>query len=127
MNAEIYQVSLDQFMAMIADRSDKETVYAAARFCSEILVGVFGGTPLVFIGLAPRTLLSDEAYAWMLVTPEGEKHPLLLARYATGVLDTILVKYTRIFGHCFSPKSARWLRCLGADFLSETEFEFGRE
>jgi hypothetical protein len=127
MNAEIYQVSLAQFMKMIGDHDDREVIHAAARFCSEILVGMFGGSPLCYIGLAPRTLISSEAYAWMLVTSEGEKHPFLLARYARGVLETVLLKYPIIYGHCFNAKSARWLRSLGAEFTSEIEFEFRRD
>lgn len=127
MNAEIYQVSFNQFSAMLGDREDRQVVLSAARLCAEILVGMFNDKPLVYIGLAPTTLISSETYAWMLVTDEGTRHPFLLARYAKKTLETIQLKYPLIYGDCFSEKSARWLRSLGAEFVAETKFEFRRD
>ncbi len=123
MNAEIFRVSHAQFMALTGHRPEYDVI---GKLCEDIIVGMFGGVAMVFIGLSPRTILSTEAYAWMIVTDEGQRHPLLLARYAKGVRDTILGKYSMIYGHCFAERSANWLRSLGATFVSETEFEIRR-
>ena len=126
MDAEIYLVSFDQFASMLGDREDRQVVLSAAKLCSEIIVGMFDGKPLVYLGLAPTTLISSEVYVWMIVTEEGQKHPFLIGRYAKKTLATIQSKYPLIYGDCFSEKSARWLRSLGAEFVSETKFEFRR-
>jgi hypothetical protein len=125
-DVEIYLVSFDQFAAMVGDREDRHVVLSAAKLCAEIIVALFDGEPLVYLGLAPTTLISSEVYVWMIVTEEGQKHPFLIGRYAKKTLETILLKYPLIYGDCFSEKSARWLRSLGAVFTAETKFEFRR-
>jgi hypothetical protein len=128
MNGEIYQISLGQFILMYKfPKNDRDNIIRAAALSSEIIVGMFNGEAVCFIGLAPRTLISDTAYAWMIVTDFGKSHGLLLARYAKSFVETMLLKYRRVTGHCFEPKSVRWLKSLGAEFLSEIEFEFRRD
>lgn len=126
MNVEIYQISFEQFERMLGLDEGREITLFMAKQASEIIVGMYAGKPLAFIGVAPTTLISSDALIWMLTTEEGSRHPILLARYGAGVIETILMKYTRLFGRCFNDKSARWLKSLGADFVSETEFEFRR-
>ena len=126
MNAEIFQVSKLQFIKMLGEVPAKEAALTAAGLSTEILVGMFNDEALCFVGLAPRTLLSDTAYIWMITTDAGLAHPIILARYSKGLIDTALVKYSMLFGHCFVGHSAQWLRWLGARFLSETEFEIRR-
>lgn len=123
MNAELYQITREQFreLAVPTDVED-----AAAELASEIIVGMLGGRPLVFIGLCPRTILGNSAYVWMITTHFGFAHPRVLARRASEVLNTILSRYDRIDGHCFDPKSQRWLHALGAGFTEPTRFEFRR-
>jgi hypothetical protein len=126
MNGEIYQISKEQFCRMLEDIPGRQYAIASAGVASEIIVGMFGDKPLCYIGLTPKTLISDSAYVWMIVTDEGFKHRFLLARYGKGFVETVLAKYTCIFGYCFSESSARWLKSLGAKFTSENEFEIRR-
>jgi hypothetical protein len=126
MNAEIYQISADQFERLLPEVNDREVVMFAAKRSAEILVGMFNSEPLCFIGVAPTTLISDTAYVWMIETEEGRKRSRLIARYSKGMVETILLKYIKLHGHCFNPKSAAWLKWLGAEFTSETEFEIRR-
>jgi hypothetical protein len=123
---EIYQISPQQFDRMLGEVSNREVAMFAARRSAEILVGMLDSVPLAFIGLAPPTLISDAAYVWMIDNEAFKKHGVLAARYSIGVVETALLKYSRIYGHCFSPKSERWLRWLGAEFTSPTEFEIRR-
>ena len=123
---EIFQISREQFANMIAGRSDAKIDMAAANKTDEIIVGMYDERPAVYIGLAAQSFLSDNAYIWLIVTEVGTAHPTLLARYSRGFISTALLKYPRLYGHCFSEDSARWLRWLGARFTSVYEFEIKR-
>jgi len=63
----------------------------------------------------------------MITTKAGEEHKFILARHCQKLAETILAKYPKIFGYCYSPESARWLKRLGAEFTSTTEFEIWRK
>ena len=126
MNAELFQVSFGQFEQMLEVARERAVVLSAAKLASEIIVMMFDGKPMCYVGLVPPTLLSDAAYIWMLVTPEGEAHPFLMGKYGTKVVRTAQEKYRIIFGDCFSESSAKWLKYMGAEFISETRFEFRR-
>lgn len=126
MNGEIYQVSFGQFDQMIGDCPGKEIILSAAKLATDIIVGMYGEVPVAYIGLVPPTLFSDEAFVWMITTDEGAKHPLILARYGKKTIGTFLLKYKKLYGFCFSEKSAKWLKSLGAEFVSETKFEIRR-
>ena len=123
---EIYQISFEQFARMTEGTPGREVLLSAAKLASEIIIGMYGDEVLAYIGLVPPTLLADRAYIWMLTTESGEAHPLLIARYGEKFILTALCKYRVLFGHCFSEKSARWLRYMGAEFVSDTQFEFRR-
>lgn len=127
MNGEIFEVSFERFGQMLEADEGRENTMFMAKLASEILVGMFDDQPLCYIGLIPRTLISSEVYVWLLVTDEGKRHPFILARYARGIVETVLLKYTLMYGHCFNEKSARWLRSLDAEFVSPTEFQFRRK
>lgn len=126
MNAELFQISYSQFEKMIKGTRNEPKDLSAAKLASEIIVLMFNSIPMCYVGLAPPTLLSDAAYIWMIVTPEGEAHPFLMGKYGLPVVQTALLKYKTIFGDCFSENSAKWLKHMGAEFTSETEFEFRR-
>ena len=126
MDGVVYTITQREFWNLLDPKYKTNPLEVAVNLSADLLVGMFNGRPLCFIGLANRTLLSSEAYVWMLVTDYGQEHPLILARHGKSVLQTIMSKYTYIFGHCFNKKSADWLRALGAVFTSEIEFEFRR-
>lgn len=126
MNAEVYQISFSQFDRMIGAIDSKPIVLSAAKLANEILVVMYEDGPICYLGIVPPTILSDNAYIWMISTPYGEAHPYIFGRYGKKIMETILQKYRVIFGDCFSPKSVRWLKRIGAEFTSETRFEFRR-
>lgn len=124
---EIFQISQEQFGSMIAERGDAKIAMAAAQWTMEIVVGMYDEQPVCYIGLAPKTLLSSEAYIWLIVTEVGEQHSRLLARYSRGFIETALLKYPRLYGHSFTPTAIRWLLWLGAKFTGTYEFEIVRK
>jgi hypothetical protein len=123
---EIYQISFEQYARMIDGLPGRDVLLSAAKLANEIIIGMYDGKVLAYIGLVPPSLLADQSYIWMYTTEVGEAHPLLLARYGRDVIETVLCKYRAVYGHCFSPKSARWLKSLGAEFDSETQFTIRR-
>jgi hypothetical protein len=125
-SVEIFQISAEQFETMIADDPDAKTAMTAAKFSAELIVGMYNEVPAIYVGLAPRTLLSDDAYIWLIVTEVGAAHGRLLARYSREFIATALLKYSVLRGHCFSPSAAKWLRWLGAEFVGVYEFEIRR-
>jgi hypothetical protein len=126
MIVEIFEISFDAYAKRMAGVPGEEVLLSAAKLATDLIVATYGEETLVYIGLIPPTLLSDEAYIWMLTTEAGHRHPILLARYARGFIDTALTKYRALYGHCFEPKSAHWLRYLGAEFHTETQFKIRR-
>lgn len=127
MNAEIYQVSGAQFLHLLGDCPDPGRAEEAAKLASDIIVGMYNSRPVCFIGLQPPTILSSSAYIWLIITEWGSAHPYIIGKYSRGIIDTFLLKYPHLYGHCFSASSARWLKYLGAEFTSETEFEIRRK
>lgn len=126
MNAEIYQISFSQFAASVGKIENESVVLSAAKLANEILVVMFDNKPICFVGLVPPTLLSDSIYVWMITTNHGEKHPFIFGKYGKQIMQVILCKYRIVFGDCFTEKSANWLKRIGAEFTSETRFEFRR-
>ena len=124
---EIFQISVGQFESMIAGHPDAKICMVAAKLSAEIIVGMYDSEPGCYIGLAPPTLLSEKAYIWLIVTEVGAAHPRLLARYSHGIIETALLKYSTLTGHCFTESAAKWLLWLGAEFVGVHEFEIRRK
>lgn len=123
MNGRIYQITREQFQLMANPSFDQAE---AADLSTRILVGIYANQPLVYVGLIPLTLLDDSAYMWSIVRPEAAEHKVIFGRHAKAVVARILEFHPRLIGHCFTESSARWLRSLGATFLTDTEFEIRR-
>lgn len=67
-------------------------------------------------GLVPPTLLSTQAYLWLITTDLVTEHPFLFVRHSQMVVKNILKEYPVITGHAGvgEDRSIRWLRWLGA-------------
>lgn len=70
-------------------------------------------------GLAPQSLLSNQAYIWLLTTEIAADHKFLLIRYSQMFVERALRSYEMLTGHCEAGNMAakRWLKWLGAEFL----------
>jgi hypothetical protein len=69
-------------------------------------------------GLAPQTILSDQAYMWLITTDIAAEHKFLLVRYSQMFVERALLSYKIITGHVEAGNTSakRWLRWLGAEF-----------
>lgn len=123
---EVFQITPDQLDWMLGPVPNKHLAMFAARRSAEVFAGTYQGIPLGFVGFAPPTLISESAYVWLIDTEAAKAHKFILARYSRGVIEGGLLKYTRLYGTCFTPNSIRWLKWLGAEFTSPTEFEIRR-
>ena len=81
-------------------------------------IGSVDGEVAAMWGLVPQSLLSNQAYLWLLTTDLAEEHKFLLVRYSQLFIEAALKNYEKITGHCeagnFSAK--RWVRWLGGEF-----------
>ena len=121
MNGEIYSIDKEDLAGLTLQ---PEVLYAG-NISSQMLAGFYKGQLLCIIGFIPRSFLSDEAYMWMQTMPEAKNHPLMIGRHGKRVVANMLTVYSKLFGHCFSPESARWLKSLGAE-IHGTIFEIRR-
>ena len=116
MNAQVYQVTLAQAQALGIDTASAVFMINA----KPALVGMYKNKPLCFFGANPDGIYSTSAYLWMHVTEEGHSHRLVLARRSAEVIAKLCQIYSEIYGHCFSERSQRWLKYLGAEFTDTT-------
>lgn len=81
-------------------------------------IGFVDGEVAAMWGLVPQSLLSNQAYLWLLTTELAEQHKFLLVRYSQMFVAQALEHYETLVGHCaagnFSTK--RWIRWLGGEF-----------
>lgn len=91
-----------------------ECLYRSSVRC----VGYVDGVPACVWGLIPRTLLSNQAYLWLLTTEVAAEHKFLLVRYSQLFVEQALQSYERLYGNVATGNNSakRWLRWLGAEF-----------
>ena len=88
------------------------------RGSSDIWVGRYEGRVACVLGLVPPSLMSDQAYLWLVSTEIISEHKFLMARYSRIFVEKMLKKYNTIVGCCKVNQdlSIRWLKWLGAEF-----------
>jgi hypothetical protein len=81
-------------------------------------MGMVDGKIACMWGLVPQTILSNQAYLWLITTDIAIEHKFLLVRYSQLFVEKALEHYPVITGHCAAGdfKAKRWLRWLGAEF-----------
>lgn len=91
-----------------------ECLYRSSVRC----VGYVDDKPACVWGLIPRTILSNQAYLWLLTTEIAAEHKFLLVRYSQLFVEQALESYPTLYGHveAGNAPAKRWLRWLGAEF-----------
>lgn len=81
-------------------------------------IGMVDGEVAAMWGLVPQSILSNQAYLWLLTTDLAEQHKFLLVRYSQLFVKQALKHYEKIVGHCRAGDFAakRWVRWLGGEF-----------
>lgn len=85
---------------------------------SVVWAGKAAGKVVCIWGMRAPTLLSDNAYLWLLTTEELEDHKFLFIRHSQLAVAEILKMYPTIHGHYKAGdlRSKKWLEWLGAKF-----------
>jgi hypothetical protein len=77
------------------------------------------GVPVAFWGYSSESWLSGTGYAWLLTTPEIEKHKYRFARSSKRIVAWLLTIYSRLIVavHVNHMESRKWLEWLGFKYL----------
>lgn len=97
---------------------DRDTFYRCFLTSTELWVGLKDNSLVCIWGLAPPTLLSNEAYLWLYTTSSLAGNEFLFVRHSQRAIERMLEKYPTIVGHTTGDnrQTMRWLRWLGASF-----------
>lgn len=120
MNTMIAQAERNELMGLISFLKPAEmlAINSWLAMSPTVWKGVIDEKLLCLWGLIPPTLLSDQAYLWLLTTEAASEHEFILVRRSQIEMKRMLDMYPRIVGHCevSATRSIRWLRWLGATF-----------
>ena len=88
------------------------------RYSPHAWAGLVDGNFACMWGLVPPTLLSDNAYLWLIVNELVDEHKFLFVRHSQIEMARMLDLYPTITGYCDvrHVRSMQWLRWLGAKF-----------
>ena len=100
------------------DQKDRDTFERCFLTSTELWVGLKDSSLVCIWGLAPPTLLSDQAYLWLYTTPSLTGNEFVFVRHSQRAVEKMLERYPTIVGHTTgdSAQTMRWLRWLGARF-----------
>lgn len=92
---------------------------------TELWVGMKDSELVCVWGLAPASLLSNQAYLWLYTLPALKGNEFLFVRHSQRAVEQMLERYSMIVGHTTAETEqvVRWLRWLGAKF-GEPEGKF---
>jgi hypothetical protein len=81
-------------------------------------IGLANGEVACMWGLIPQSLLSNQAYLWLLTTDLALEHKFLLVRYSQMFVEQALKHYDKLVGHCEAGNfgAKRWVKWLGGEF-----------
>jgi hypothetical protein len=85
----------------------------------EVRYGYVGDQVACVWGLRPPSLLSDNAYLWLLTTNLVEEHKFLFIRHSQRWIEEALKRYPTITGDVIPPdnwRARRWIEWLGGVF-----------
>lgn len=97
-----------------ADRTLRDTLTKSVV----VWVGKVDGEIACVWGLIPPTILSEQAYLWLLTTELVEQHKFLFVRHSQRAIEILLDTYPVITGvtSATHEDAIRWLKWLGAEY-----------
>lgn len=115
------RVNADQIISNSAYANVEGAREALVDFCKRsalTYVGTIDNDVVCAYGLIAPTLMSDEAYLWLLTTKCVSEHPFVFVRHSQMVIAEMLEIYSAITGHCnvTNTQAIKWLKWLGAKF-----------
>lgn len=105
-------LSLDNIIAMEDAMARSTSVWMVS---DKFMLGI--------TGVAPDTLLADDAYLWLYTNPFNNVVSIGVVRATRRVVETFLSRYHRLVGFCelSNDKGQRWIGWLGGKFTYTIE------
>lgn len=114
MNGDLRAITRGQLRVMLGDWEHAESVYNMSAGADPLFVIELGKTTLGYIAFIPGSTLSDTAYVWVQIMPEGEHHPLAIARIAKRWIPIVHSRYKTLVAHCGNNRhDLNWLSYIG--------------
>lgn len=108
----------------ISGTAPLEALRASVSDSLWVLAGEVDGEVQCIFGLAPHSMLGEEASPWMLCRKGIERHARLIVRYAPLHLERMLADYPLLsnFVHAGNRTAIRFLKWCGFEFGEAREF-----
>lgn len=116
-HADIRQLIQRSNYIKLSETEDR-TMTHCLMLSHEVWVGMIGQEIACIWGVAPPSLMSDQAYMWLFTTKLVEEHQFAFVRHSQIEMKKLLERYSMIVGHSHvnADRSIRWLKWLGAVF-----------
>lgn len=101
----------------------EEKLHNFVSLSASVFIGKIDDKVACVWGFIQPSLLSQQAYMWLLTTKMVEEHPFIFIRRAQRHVQEMLKLYPLLVGECRVEDRAaqRWLKLLGARFGYTTE------
>lgn len=120
MNAELRAITRSQLREMLGDWEHAESVYNLSAGADPLFVAELGEMILGYIAFIPGSTLSDTAYVWVQIMPEGERHKLAIGRLAKRWAPVVHSRYKTLVAHCqVNRHDLNWVSYIGGRFLEK--------
>src|SRR5579872_77904 len=103
----------------------EETLKECLHRSIEVRYGLIDGKIACVWGLIPPTILSEQAYLWLITTDIIAEHKFLFVRNAQRYVEEALKQYPELIGEVGPASAVRWLKTRGADATPSVRLQSG--
>jgi hypothetical protein len=123
MKIEIRKTRAEDFLNLGYDAEQLGACHAYLSNSLHAWTGVIEDKIACVWGLIPPSILSDNAYLWLLTTDVVDEHRFTFIRHSQMVVQIMLEDFPTIVGHVLADheRSKRWLKWLGVTFKPSIE------
>lgn len=120
MNAELRAIGLDELRQIVSGLPGAAAITEYSRLADPLFVGEICGLPILLVAFIPMSTLSDTAYAWVQILPQGENYKHAIARLFLRWKPIVHTRYKKLVAHCSTKREhLAWIRFTGAKKIAE--------
>lgn len=92
-----------------------EILYRRICATQNVFVGFIKGDVACIYGLAPPTVLSNQAHIWIITTDTVEQNKFIFVRHSQMVIEAALKEWDHIYGETYikDRHAFKWIKWLG--------------